>query len=73
MIAAAILLPGNNYSKVALMAKFLGLHFVSISSFHRIQRTYLIPAIEAFWEMKQAVMVEEFKDEEMVLLGKYKA
>ena len=70
LIGAAILLSGNNFSKVALMARFLRLHFVSISTYQRIQRTYLVPAIEAFWETKQAEIVDEFKDKQMVLLGK---
>lgn len=69
-MAAAILLSGNNYNKIATMAKFLRLHFVSSSSFQRMQTTYLVPAIEIFWESSQAQLLEEFKDEKLVLLGK---
>lgn len=71
LLSASILLSGNNYSKVALMAKFLRLHFVSISAFQRMQRTYLVPATEAFWESRQIQVLEEFKEQKVVLLGKW--
>lgn len=70
-ISAAILLSGNNYSKISLMARFLQLQFVSVSVFQRIQRTYLVPAIENFWEERQSELLGDLKDEQLVLLGKY--
>ena len=44
--AAAILLSGNNFSKVSRMTDFMGLSFLSSSTFYRMQRLYLFPAVE---------------------------
>ena len=41
--AAAVLLSGNNHAKVARFADFLGLSFISNTTFHRMQRLYCIP------------------------------
>lgn len=41
----AVLLSGNNFAHVERFAKFLGLSFVSRSTFCRAQRVYCIPAI----------------------------
>ena len=43
--AASILLSGNNFAKIEKMAKFLGLSFISESTFYRLQRLYFVPAI----------------------------
>ncbi|XP_048728592.1 uncharacterized protein LOC125646390 [Ostrea edulis] len=69
MISAAILFSGNNFSKVALMAKFLDLHFPSQSSFTRIQRSYLVPAIDEKWETHQESIRADLGDKNLVLLG----
>ena len=49
------------------MAKFLHLHFVSMTVFHRIQRTYLVPAIDQYWAEKQAAVLDGLKDQQLVL------
>ena len=49
VLAASILLTGNNYSKVALLTKCLNLGFISNATFDRIQRLYAIPAVREFW------------------------
>ena len=41
----AVVLSGNNFAQVERFAKFLGLSFVSRSTFCRAQRVYCIPAI----------------------------
>jgi hypothetical protein len=71
MISAAILFSGNNFSKAALMAKFLKLHFPSQSSFSRIQRNYLVPAINEKWEQHQEGIRASLGDKSVVLLGMY--
>lgn len=43
--AASILLSGNNFAKIEKMVKFLGLSFISESTFYRLQRLYFVPAI----------------------------
>ena len=47
--AASILLSGNNFAKIEKMAKFLGLSFISESTFYRLQRLYFVPDINEWW------------------------
>ena len=44
--SAAVLLSGNNYSKVKMMSRFLALACPSKASFFRVQKFNCIPAIE---------------------------
>ena len=69
MLSAAILLSGNNFSKVALFARFLKLQFVSSTVFLRIQRVYLVPCIDSFWEETQDALLAGLRDEPIVVLG----
>lgn len=68
MTSAAILTSGNNYAKVAMFAKFLKLHFPCSSTFHRIQNSYLLTAIEDLWTTEQAKIAAEMKGKSVVLL-----
>ncbi|XP_068701356.1 uncharacterized protein [Montipora foliosa] len=45
-LVASIMVSGNNFAKVEKMANFLGLSFISDSTFYRMQRLYFIPAID---------------------------
>ena len=47
--AASILLSGNNFAKINRMAEFLGMPFLSESTYYRMQRLYLFPAVEEWW------------------------
>lgn len=67
--AAALLLSGNNFSKISRMAEFLNLGFVSESTFYRIQRLYLFPAVEEWWAWMREELVKEFVDEKIVVGG----
>lgn len=71
LLSASVLLSGNNFTKVALFAKFMKLHFVSAPVYLRIQRTYLVPTIDNFWREKQRELLAELEDEELVLLGNF--
>ena len=68
-MSVAILLSGNNYQKIATLSKFLKLPIVSSSTFHKIQRTYMIPSIDRFWIQEQESVISQFRDQEMILLG----
>jgi hypothetical protein len=48
-VAAAVLLSGNNFGKMKRLAACMNLAFVSKSSFFRIQRLYLVPAVDEWW------------------------
>ena len=69
MTASAILLSGNNFKKVDLFAKFLKLPILSASTFYKIQKTYLIPAIDNFWVDHQDAVLAEFIGVNTVILG----
>ncbi len=47
--SAAVLLSGNNYTKIELMGKFLALACPSKASFFRVQKFYCVPAISEWW------------------------
>jgi hypothetical protein len=49
MFAAATVTSGNNFQKITLLAKALNLPILSISTFYKIQRTYVVPGIDQFW------------------------
>ena len=57
----------NNFAKVEKMANFLGLAFISDSTFYRMQRLYFIPAIGEWWEWQRALLVREFPGKEVVV------
>ena len=67
--AACALLSGNNLAKIEKFAKFLGLSFISSSTFYRVQRVYCIPAIDECWQWMTDKLIEQFTDEETVLSG----
>ncbi|CAB4028463.1 Hypothetical predicted protein [Paramuricea clavata] len=48
--AASILLSGNNFYKMEKFARFLGLSFISSSTFFPFQRLYCLPVINEWWE-----------------------
>lgn len=55
MIAVAIIMTGN-YEKYSLLCKLLKLHSVSRSTFMRVQRKFVIPVTEQFWnDMKETI------------------
>lgn len=65
--AAAVLLSGNNVSKVQKFAKFMGLAFISPSTFFRVQKLYCIPVIEEWWQWMRGELIVEFQNEELVV------
>ena len=62
LMASSILITGNNFEKVNDLFKFLGIGFLSASTFHRIQRNYVVPEVSSTWE--------EMKKEIWLVLGK---
>ena len=56
--------------KISTLAKCLKLPFLSSSTFHRIQGTYLVPSIDRFWMQQQEDVLSEFQDKDLIVLGK---
>ena len=66
-VEASILLPGNNFAKVEKFARFLGLAFISDSTFYRMQRLYCIPAINEWWGWQREKLLEEFTEKDVIV------
>ena len=54
--ASALLLSGNNFTKVELLCKFLGVPIISKSTFHSYQRNYICPAINKHYTTEQLLV-----------------
>lgn len=72
MLSAAILFSGNNFGKMELFAKFLKLGFPGQSTFTRLQKRYLVPAVDEYWTSQQTGIVDEMSDKDVIILGKKK-
>ena len=71
-VAASVLLSGNNFAKTERMASFLGLSFISASTFYRMQRLYLIPCINEWWSWQREQLIQGFLengDNAMIVCG----
>lgn len=68
-VAASIMLSGNNFAKVEKLANFLGLSFISDSTFYRMQRLYFIPAISEWWSWQREQLLKEFVSKEVIVCG----
>ena len=70
MLSTNILLSGNNYTKIALLFKFMQMGIVVDTTFNAIQAEYCIEAIKDFWQQKRAVVLARLKEKEhVVVLG----
>ncbi len=69
MLACNILLSGNNYSKIALLFKFVNLGMVNAGSFRAIQDTYCVDSIKECWAEKRAEVISRLKDRDVVVVG----
>lgn len=69
LLAAGLLITGNNYDKLALFFKFLRLEFICRSTYNRMQRNYLIPEIKSFWYDMKSGIWETLQEEPTVLCG----
>ena len=68
-VAAAVLLSGNNFGKVKRLAESMNLAFVSKSLYFRIQRVYLLPAVDEWWGWMRGQLMDEFRGQEVVCSG----
>ncbi|XP_041482953.1 uncharacterized protein LOC121429788 [Lytechinus variegatus] len=68
-LASAIVMTGNNFNKVSLLARFMSLNMISSSTFYAHQRKYIAPTIEKKWEEVQATVLSKHKEGRIVLCG----
>ena len=69
LMAAAILITGNNFEKMRTFFQFLGIGFLSSSTFHRIQRNYVVPEVLFLWEEMKNEIWAVLKNEPLILCG----
>lgn len=67
--ASAILYSGNNFSKLEKFSQFLGLSFLSKSTFFRYQRLYCVPVVNEWWNWQQETIMNDLKGKELVVNG----
>lgn len=63
------MLSGNNFLKVEKLANFIGLEFISDSTFYRMQRLCFIPAIDEWRGWQRGLLVRDFLDKVVVVCG----
>ena len=68
-LCSAVLLSGNNYGKVNRLAEYLNLAVPGKSTFFRIQRLYLVPAIDEWWGWMRGQLVDEFSNHDSIAGG----
>ncbi|XP_068683466.1 uncharacterized protein [Montipora foliosa] len=70
LLAAAIIISGNNFSKFALLCKALGLSIISSNTFTRFQKHCAAPVISDVWNKMNGLIVDILKQyEEICLCG----
>ncbi|CAB4005542.1 Hypothetical predicted protein [Paramuricea clavata] len=67
--AAFILLSGNIFYKMEKFARFLGLSFISSSTFFRFQRLYCLPVINEWWEWHKGFLQNKLRGKKIVVSG----
>ena len=67
LLASSIVMSGNHYFKIDLLAKFLNLSMFSYSTFYRIQMHYTISVIKSTWNDILVVNIEKAKSEEVLV------
>lgn len=67
--SSAVLLSGNNHSKIELMSRFLGLSCPSRASFLRVQKFYCVPAIDEWWEWMRTNIISLIGTLDLVVSG----
>ena len=69
LIAAGIFLTGNNYDKLALFCRFLGLELISKATYNRMQTHYIIPEVQRYWEQMKNEIWDILSGESVILCG----
>ena len=69
LIAAGCFISGNNFDKLALFAKFLGLGFISNATYYRMQTFYIIPEVKRYWSQMKSEIWDILCEESLVLAG----
>lgn len=69
LLASSVLVSGNNFEKVSLLAKGMNLKYVSSSFFSRMQSLYALPSITDLWSKMKEVVWKVFENDVLVICG----
>ena len=69
LLASSVLVSGNNFEKISLLAKSMNLHYVSSTTFGRIQSLYAVPSIRDLWNKMKEVIWKVFENDVLVVCG----
>ena len=72
--AAAVLYSGSTYTEISEFFSLANIPFLSAAEYYRIQRTYLIPTINSFYQEKLAeihlkLLADESCSDAVTLMG----
>jgi len=69
LLASSVLVSGNNFEKVSLLARSMNLHFISSTTFSRIQSLYALPSIREMWNKMKEVIWKAFENDVLAVCG----
>lgn len=69
LLASSVLVSGNNFEKVSLLAKGMNLNYVSSSFFSRMQSLYTLPSITELWGKMKELVWKVFENDVLVVCG----
>ena len=69
LMASSILLSGNNFSKIALFCTSFNLQHIKTTTFYQVQRHYLCPTIESYWNEQKGKILSAIGDKPLVVSG----
>lgn len=71
MLAANILLSGNNFRKIALLFKFMNIGNITHNFFNQVQMQYCVPVINSVYENTVSSVRQSLQDKTLVLAGNF--
>lgn len=69
LMAAGVFMSGNNFNKLSLFNDFLGLGFISKTTYNRMQTHFIIPEVMHYWEQMKDEIWDILSNESVVLCG----
>ena len=69
MLASALLLSGNSFTKVGLMFRFCNIQYFSKTLFCQYQSLYIAPAVNEFWEQHKQELWDQKSGQDVKLSG----
>ena len=69
LLASSVLLYGNNFEKVSLLARNMNLKYVSSTTFSGIHSLYSLPRIRELWNKMKEIIWKVFENDVLVVCG----